>query len=486
MNRRPSPVLAGEDVLRATGGSLLRGSAKTVFQGITTDSRNLTPGNLFIPLVGEKFDGHDFLDHAVRAGASGLLVQKDRVSKLVETSEGIAVIAVADTLHALGDIACSWRRRFSVPVIAVTGSSGKTTTKEMIAEILGIRRRVLKSQGNFNNLVGLPLTLFEMNGSHEAVVLEMGTNRRGEIGRLTEIAVPDVGVITNIGPAHLEGFGSLSAVRDEKGDLFRLMGNRGTAVINSDDEHVGLLAERWSGKKATFGLGEGACVRAERILRKGDEGVRFTLRIGERSGEVALPVIGEHNVRNALAAAAAAWSVGEDFGTIRRGLESFEPISGRMTIRRLKNEAFLIDDSYNANPASMKEALKTLRDLKGKRRGFAVLGDMLELGDQAVELHEEIGRLAADTRVDTLILKGAYSRAVAAGARERGFGKERILFMEEPGEIAAYLASHLEKWDWVLVKGSRKMKLEEVGAAVVSAVGPYEIPGDAGFVIIGD
>jgi UDP-N-acetylmuramoyl-tripeptide--D-alanyl-D-alanine ligase len=486
LNEKILLTLTGDDVLKATGGRLLRGDPGRMFRGLTTDSRTLTAGNLFIPLVGEKFDGHDFLRGALEAGASGVLVQKGKEASLNGINGEATVIVVEDTLGALGDIAHFWREMFPVPVVAVTGSSGKTTTKEMIAGILGSARRVLKSQGNFNNLVGVPLTIFEMMRSHEAVILEMGTNRRGEIGRLTQIAMPDVGVITNIGPAHLEGFGSVEAVREEKGDLFRVMGNKGIAVINCDDENVRMLARRWNGERITFGFGGGAYVRAERISRRGNEGIRFSLEIGTLERDVRLSAVGEHNVRNALAAAAASWALGVNLESICRGLEAFEPVSGRMVISRLRNEAFLIDDSYNANPASVNEALKTLKDLKGKHRGIAVLGDMLELGDRAEDLHEEIGRIAADTGVDVLILKGAHSHAVASGAMERGLRAENILFMEKPGEVASYLQSRLEKWDWVLIKGSRRMNLDEVGAALIDAVGLHEASPDREGVIIGD
>jgi len=475
-----------EDVLAATGGRLLRGGPAAMFHGISTDSRVLSPGNLFIPLVGETFDGHDFIGEALRAGVSGVLIQRGREEKLDPLPREAAVIAVADTLRALGDIAHFWRQLFPVPVIAVTGSSGKTTTKEMIGRILSVGRRVIKSEGNFNNLVGLPLTLFRMNGSHEAAILEMGTNRRGEIARLTEIARPDVGVITNIGPAHLEGFGSLETVREEKGDLFRVMANRGIAVINCDDEHLDVLARRWDGERITFGFDRRAFVRAERMIGKETGQTTFTLKIGELAREIALATVGEHNVKNALAAAAASWAAGADMAAIGRGLEAFTPIAGRMTIHRLKNGAFLIDDSYNANPASVQEALKTLKDLRGTYRGIAVLGDMLELGDRAAELHEQIGRTAADTGVDVLFLKGAFSRQVASGAMEQGFPEGRIFFFGEPAEIAAYLKAHLGEGEWVLIKGSRRMKMEEVGEAVIRRIGLCEGPGEAGSAVAGD
>jgi len=480
LKEKQTPVLMAEDVLAATGGRLLRGEPAALFHGISTDSRTLSPGNLFIPLVGETFDGHGFIEDALRAGVSGVLVQEGREDKLDLSASGAAVLVVADTLRALGDIARFWRQLFPVPVIAVTGSSGKTTTKEMIGQILSVGRRVLKSEGNFNNLVGLPLTLFRMNGAHEAAVLEMGTNRKGEIGRLTEIALPDVGVITNVGPAHLEGFGSIEAVREEKGDLFRVMGNRGIAVINCDDEQVDVLARRWNGERITFGFDRRAFVRAEHVIVKERGRTSFTLKLGELTRNVSLSTVGEHNVKNALAAAAASWAAGADMEAVGRGLEAFTPVAGRMIIRRLKSGAFLMDDSYNANPASVKEALRTLKELKGAGRGIAVLGDMLELGARAGELHEEMGRTVADAGIDVLFLKGAFARQVAAGAMGRGFPAERIFFPGDPEEIAARLKACLVNGDWVLVKGSRRMRMEEIAEAVIGAIGLGEESGGRG------
>jgi len=480
LKEKQSPVLMAADVLEATGGRLLRGGSDRVFYGISTDSRNISPGNLFVPLVGETFDGHDFIVDALKAGVSGVLVQRGKEEKAGALSSDAAVISVDDTLRALGDIAHYWRQLFPIPVIAVTGSSGKTTTKEMIGRILSSGRRVLKSKGNFNNLVGLPLTIFRMNGSHEAVVLEMGTNRRGEIARLTEIAGPDVGVITNIGPAHLEGFGSLEAVREEKGDLFRVMENRGVAVINCDDAHIDFLARRWDGERITFGFNRRAFVSAECVGTGKDGRMSFVLKIGELSRDVSLMTAGEHNVRNALAAAAAAWATGADIEAVGRGLETFEPVAGRMIIHRLKNGAFIIDDSYNANPASVKEALNTLARLKGKRRAVAVLGDMLELGERSAELHEETGRAVAEAGVETLFLKGAFARSVASGAMERGLAEERIFFFDETSEIETSLSADLGEGDWVLIKGSRRMKMEEVVQAIIRNIGINKEEGEAG------
>jgi len=282
-----SPRFSPDDVVKATGGSLARRGRSVLFDGVSTDTRTITAGSLFVPLAGAHFDGHDYIGQAVGAGAAGVLVQRGREGLLEKSAGEAAIISVDDTLKALGDLARYWRARFQIPVVAITGSSGKTTTKEMAAAIIGREKQLLKNEGNFNNLVGLPMTLFQLNESHEVAVLEMGTNRRGEIARLTEIAGPTVGVITNVGPAHLEGLKSLETIREEKGDLFRVMDNRGTAVINLDDEALAPWAEKWKGKKITFGIQADADVTASHITHEGEKGTIFKLLMEGASGDPA-------------------------------------------------------------------------------------------------------------------------------------------------------------------------------------------------------
>jgi len=469
-----SPLLSGHEVIRATGGTLLRGGADRIVRGVSTDSREPAGDKLFIPLKGERFDGHDFLAAAVRDGAAGILVQRGKEFKVSADTAGAMVILVADTLQALGDLAHFWRKKFPVPVLAITGSSGKTTTKEMAAGIIGIRKNTLSTRGNFNNLVGLPLTLFRLNEGHAAAILELGTNTRGEIARLTRIAAPDVGIITNIGAAHLEGFKSLATVREEKSDLFRTMGPDGIAVLNRDDEELSFLETMWRGRRVTFGVRNEADVRAEEITGRQDQGVRFVLKIGADREEVFLRAVGEHNVYNALAAAAAAMALGLGHADICRGLAAFKPVAGRMEIHRLKNGAFLIDDTYNANPSSFREALRTLQNLRGTHDGTVIMGDMLELGDRAEELHEESGRLLADTGVSALFLKGVFARATAAGAIKGGLARKRLFFPEHPGEIASLLKPQLKSGDWILVKGSRRMQMETAVQEILAAFGEEE------------
>jgi len=466
-----SPLLKTQEIVTATGGTLVRGSLDGLFEGLSTDSRDVAGGNLFVTLAGERFDGHAFITDAVKRGAAGLLVQRGVDEMPDDVLDDTSVILVGDTLRALGDIAKLWRKKFAIPVVAVTGSSGKTTTKEMIATVAEGFGTVLKSRGNYNNLIGLPLSLLEMDTGHEMAVVEMGTNKRGEIARLAAIADPDIGVITNIGPAHLEGFGSLDIVMEEKGDLFSNMKASGVAVINRDDPFTRTLADRWAGRNIGFGIEENAFVRAERIFMRGERGMSFTLNMGGIGKGIDMTVVGRHNIYNALACAAACWAMDIPYDLICEGLSAFRQVEGRMDIHRLKGGGTVIDDTYNANPASVMEALKTLGDLKGKNESVVILGDMLELGEGAERLHEEVGKAVANTGVGSLFLKGDFSQSIAKGAVERGFREDHIYYAETPDRIMGLLHALVREGDWILVKGSRRMKMEEFLHAILEEFG---------------
>jgi UDP-N-acetylmuramoyl-tripeptide--D-alanyl-D-alanine ligase len=464
-----APLLTAKELLKATRGGLLRGGSDWFCRGISIDTRTLAAGNLFVALAGENFDGHDYLATAAERGAAGFLIRADASEKLISAPKDLPAIGVPDTLQALGAIARDWRQRFPIPVVAITGSSGKTTTKEMVAAIASCSRNILKTEGNLNNRIGLPLTLLRLREEHEIAIVEMGTNSPGEIATLAAIAGPDVALITNIGPAHIEGLGSLEAIREEKGSLFEIMAGQGTAIINRDDPAIGVLAGRWRGKQMTFGVDPGAEVTARKVEPAGPDGVRFNLVIDGINIPVFLAAAGGHNVRNALAAAAVAWTLGFDRSEIRAGLAAFRPVPGRTEIRRLGNGAFLIIDTYNANPASVREALKTLQGLRGNGGAVVILGDMLELGERSEEWHEEIGDLLADANIQDLFLKGSLTKALAAGAIRRGFPADRIMFFDDPQKVVSLLRSRLEKGDWILIKGSRKMKMEAVAENIIAA-----------------
>ena len=466
-----SPVFSIDQVIKAVDGTLIAGAAQNTISGISTDSRLVEKGNMFIALQGENFDGHDFVRKVVEQGASSVLISNTSMPDLEKLDKAVSIIKVSDTLQALGDLAHNYRQRFSLPVIGITGSSGKTTTKEMMATIIGRAKNILKTEGNLNNLIGLPQTLFRLTAEHELAILEMGTNTRGEIKRLTRIAAPNIGLITNIGPAHLEGFGSVDVVALEKSDLFLNMPQAGIAVANLDDEAVKIIAEKWNGRRVNFSMSPNADITVSDIEKNGARGMRFNLIVNGISQKVEMKIAGIHHIYNAMAAAACAWTAGIDPETIKEGLSAFLPVGGRMEIIKLQNGAYVIDDSYNANPASVREALMTLKDLKNNHNGYVFLGDMLELGDAACEMHRRIGTLLGTIGVNAVFLQGEYRSIVAAAAMEGGMSQEGIFIMEDSKEGILFLKKYLKKGDWILVKGSRRMKMETIVAQICAEFG---------------
>ena len=466
-----APMFSIDQVIKAVGGVLIAGAAENNVCGISTDSRQVERGNIFIALQGENFDGHDFVHKAVEKGAVSVIISDEALLDLEKVDKVVSVIKVSDTLQALGDLAHNYRQRFSLPVIGLTGSSGKTTTKEMMATIIEQKKTILKTEGNLNNLIGLPQTIFRLTAEHELAILEMGTNTRGEIKRLTRIAEPTIGLITNIGPAHLAGFGSVDVVAQEKGDLFLNMSSAGIAVVNLDDEAVKIIDERWNGRRVNFSMSPNADVTVNDIEKKGARGMRFNLVIDGASQKAEMKIVGIHHVYNAMAAAACAWAVGIGPETIKEGLSAFLPVGGRMEMIKLQNGAYVIDDSYNANPASVREALMTLKDLKNHHSGYVFLGDMMELGDAAEEMHRRIGILLGTIGVNAVFLQGEYSAITAAAARDGGLSQENIFIVQDSKESIAYLKKNLKKGDWVLVKGSRRMKMEMIVAQICEEFG---------------
>ena len=446
-----------EMVARITAGSFSGKKINCKLSDVSTDSRNMVPGALFVPLRGERFDGHDYLSQAVKNGAAACLSE--------EVIEGLSVpvVRVANTLRALGDLAAAYRLQLQGPLIAITGSAGKTTTKEMLATILELVGPGLKTAGNFNNLIGLPLTLFRLQSEHQWAVLEMGTSFLGEIERLTEIAQPTIGVITNIGPAHLETLPGLDGVSRAKGELFAgLQG--GTAVINLDDERVARLPVANGVAKLTYGESQQAQVRAEQVQVSADS-VRFDLVYAAERQAICLQVPGRHNVANALAAAAAALVVNVPLAKIAAGLNNFVAISGRMNLFPLPCGGVLLDDSYNANPLSVAAALDALQAQKGQGRQVAVLGDMLELGEAATQMHREIGARAAAV-VDLLVAVGNYAADICAGAAAAGMAAEQLITVADVTAACSYLQQNQRPGDRILVKGSRAVKLDKLADAL--------------------
>ena len=460
-------ILTIEEVLKATGGKLLQGKESAFFQGISTDSRTVAEGELFIALKGSRFDGHHYALEALKKKAGGVLIEEERVGDIRWNGHrSKAVIAVKDTLSALGDIAQNWRRKYPTPVVALTGSNGKTTTKEMIANCLETTFPVLKTRGNLNNLIGLPLTLLTLSEKERVVVLEMGMNVPGEVRRLTEIAEPNVGLITNIQKVHLEGMRSLERLKEEKGELFRKMRRDGTIIVNQDDPRVVDLASAYPGQKITFGIEHAAEVMAKEIWLRGEEGTSFTLILEGEAIEIHLRLLGRHFVANALSAVAVACLFGVEIKQAKEALEDFRPFAMRMEIIPLKGGMTLINDAYNANPNSMELALETLVEVKGKGRAIAVLGDMLELGEFATEAHQQLGQKVSELSIDFLLTLGEEAAALVESAIRHKFPLERTKVVESHSEAASILREMVRDGDWILVKGSRGMAMEKIVEAL--------------------
>jgi UDP-N-acetylmuramoyl-tripeptide--D-alanyl-D-alanine ligase len=460
------PIRAGQAV-EWTGGRLVRGSRDTELSGVSTDTRGDLAGKLFVALIGANHDAHAFLAQALAGGAAGLLVSKPEA---VPAGAEAAVIAVADTTAALGALAAGHRASFAGPVVAITGSNGKTTTKEMCAAILSGLGPCLKNRGNLNNNIGLPLTLLERDAAHRTLVVEIGMNHRGEIAPLAAIAKPTVGVITNVGTAHIEHLGSREAIALEKGDLVAALPETATAVLNADDPRALAQRERTRARVLGFGTGPAADVRAEHVTALGERGFAFDLVTPQGRTPVQVAGLADSTVPNALAAAAAALAAGATLAEVAEGLARYRPVGGRMERVALPRNIILINDTYNANPQSMQVALESLAKLKGRSRAIAVLGDMGELGDSALEAHRATGKLVATLGLDHLFALGRYARPLADAAVDAGMSRERVHVEETHEAIAAAVCELLQGNDWVLVKGSRSMKMERVVEALAASV----------------
>jgi UDP-N-acetylmuramoyl-tripeptide--D-alanyl-D-alanine ligase len=444
------------DLARISGGELVGRNCD--FSSVSTDSRTLKPGALFVALSGPSFDGHDFVAAAAGRGAVAALVE--RVLPL-----DLPQLVVADPLAALSIFAREWRRQFDIPVVGVTGSNGKTTTKELIGAILSQLGDCLITRGNLNNHIGVPLMLMELDATHRYAVIEMGANHQGEIAHLASLAEPGIGIVTNAGAAHLEGFGSLEGVALGKGEMFQSLPANGTAVINADDAYAAMWREnRSADRMLTFGFEQPADFMAHKVHQVSDtQGFRIDFDLVTPAGTHAATIglAGLHNLRNALAAAAVAYAVGATLDQIVAGLAAMKTVAGRLELKAAINGAFLVDDSYNANPGSLKAGIDALGGFGGKR--WLILGDMLELGASADELHAEVGRYARQAGIERLLAVGRHSHfAVEAfGPGAQWFADADALIEEARRSLSAGVA--------VLIKGSRANRLERVSAALAAA-----------------
>lgn len=424
------------------------------YTGLSLDSRSIKPHELFFAIRGEKFDGHAFIELAKQRGAAAAIVDQ-----AIDTD--LPLVLVHDTRKALGDLAKHHRRQFSIPIIALTGSCGKTTTKEMIRSILAEVGSVLTNFRNFNNDIGLPLTLLNLNAEHHYAVIEMGANHAGEIAYLTQITQPNVALVTNIGPAHLQGFGSMTGVAQAKAEIFSGLAKNGVAIINADDRFTDTLQKACASfRSVSFGLPDACDFSATNIQIDTDGKATFLLHAPcAKETMICLNLPGQHHVMNALAAAAAASQVGIELSHIKSGLEKMQPVQGRVIVSKTKIGATLIDDSYNANPSSVTVALKLLAHYSGQR--IFVMGDMGELGPDAIDYHRQMGQLAKELNIDEVYTCGDLSKETA-----KAFGTNAKHYPNHQ-ELILALKPHLREKVTILIKGSRSAQMEKVAAALL-------------------
>lgn len=465
-------IFSKEEVLKVTGGKLWRGKPGGGFTGVALDSRQIGPGELFFPLAGENFNGHDFIVNALQGGAAGSLLEEAWLPSFAagDFPAGKTIIVVENTLLSLQKLAAYHRAKFSLPVLAVTGSNGKTTTKDFIASVLSTRYNVLKTEGNLNNHLGLPLMLLRFKKEHEVAVLELGMSGPGEIALLTDLCRPTKGVITNIGEAHLGFLGSRENIAWAKGELLAGLNSRGKAFLNGDDPFLVQMGEKFAGEVFYYGFTAGFGI--------GLQALGYTPTARGCSFEVALPggvrdnfaisLPGKHNVYNALAALA----VGLDFSLtneqIKKGLATCIFSAMRMEKTLTQKGLWVINDAYNASPTSMRYALQSLREWAPDRPKIAVLGDMYELGPQAGELHCAVGRYLADLGIDYLLTVGKLAASIAHGACEAGMVPENIFMLGTPEEALSCLHELARPGFYILIKGSRAMQLEKIAEELIN------------------
>jgi UDP-N-acetylmuramoyl-tripeptide--D-alanyl-D-alanine ligase len=442
---------------------------------VTTDSRTLQPGDLFVALRGPRFDGHAFVADVLRRGAAGAIVERGFAGapdRRVTNGSGGGILEVADTLRALQDLAHAVRAAAGTRVIAITGSAGKTTTKEAIAALLQTRWRVVKNQGNLNNHIGLPLSLMQLRTGPDMAVMELGMNHAGEISRLVEIATPDVRVWTNVGDAHLGFFASADAIADAKAEILEGAGRDGVLVCNADDSRVMSRTAGFPGRIVTFGEAPSATIRARAVRDRGIRGTSAEVATpaGERTLET--PLLGRGNLLNVLAATAVALELGIPLDDIVPGVARLRPADRRGAVRRLRDGVTLIDDSYNSSPAALRRALDVVAYEARDTRAIAVLGEMLELGAHAMRLHEESGRAAAAAGLDRLfVVGGAPAAALADAAVAAGLPAASVVRFESSEEAAPAVVAAVRPGDLVLVKGSRGTRTDVVADHLVAELG---------------
>ncbi len=467
-----------EQVAKALGVAPPAGTGSVArLAGVSIDSRTLKSGELFVAIHGPRHDGHTFVAAALAAGAPAAVVARARLAEFPEAIR-TRLLAVADTLGALQELARSVRRAWAATgsgrrMAAVTGSTGKTTTKEILAALLGARFRVLKSEGNLNNEYGLPLTLLKLDDEHGAAAVELGMSHRGEIARLAELAEPEVGVVTNVAPVHLEFFASVDEIALAKRELIEgLAGPQRVAVLNADDARVRAFAQGFRGRVLTFGFAADADFRAERIAERGAERSAFDFVTPDGNARLELPLVGRHNIANALAALAAAsvWGIGT--AEAREVFSQLKPAAMRGEVLRFAAGFAVINDCYNSNPLALGSMMELLVATPGYRRRILAAGEMLELGPTSKELHRQAGRHAAEKRIDWIFGVRGDAAALVQGAVAAGHPAAQTKFFESSERAAEFLPGFLAPGDLLLVKGSRGVKMERIVEAITARHAP--------------
>ena len=449
-----------KEIVEATGGELVCGNPEDVIFDIERDSRVVSDGKMFIALVGENFDGNNFAEKAVENGAAGVIV-----SRRMELNTN--VVLVDDTKKALGRIATYYRKKFNIPFVGITGSVGKTTTKDMIACVLNYKYNVLSTAGNFNNEIGLPLTLFKLNEMHEIGVTEMGMSGFGEIDNLSKMVEPDCGVFTNIGLSHVEKLGSRENILKAKTEMLNNLKKDGYVVLSGDDDMLITLKDNLKFEHIYYGIENKECdVFADNIVQSGNNETSFDVSYGDEKISMTIPVLGEHNVKNALAAICVAKRFGIALEEVKEALKKFTPGKMRQNIIELKGIT-VINDCYNASPSSVEAGLKILNQIGKSGRKIAILGDMLEMGELSELAHKAVGEYVVNNKVDYLITVGERSKDIAKGAISQGFDSKDISSFDTNQEVKDFVDGLLKKDDIVLVKASRGMKLEEIVEHIV-------------------
>lgn len=448
-----------KEIVEAVEGKILQGDPEQVFSNLTIDSRRVKPGDIFLAIIGENHDGHNFIPEAIDNGAKVIIT-----SRTIKPYSGVAIILVRNTTKALQDLAHYIRNTLSnLLVVGITGSAGKTTTKDILASIIEQNKKVIKSPGNYNNDYGLPLTLLELDGDEEVAILEMAMRHKGDIARLTEIAEPDIGIITNIGAAHLENLKTVENVARAKEELLEGLTKEGFAALNYDDEYIRDMIPRFPDLEIDLISLEDENVDfyadSIEVIKEGEE-TKFTIHHGDFSCEVKMNRVGKHNIYNALSAVAVAKKLRISWNNVRLGLQKIKVTGLRQEIRKIDGIK-IINDTYNANPLSMKAGIDSLKDMDSNRR-IAVLGAMLELGPVEDAAHKEIGKYLHRQDIDVLVAVGKIGETIAEGAVQAGMPEQNIYIYQNNEDAASFLNKVMTSGDTILVKGSRALGMEEI------------------------